>query len=157
MSLNFFLFFWFSINIISYFLRKIKSDRIDLAPPLGIEPRPTPSEGSRFRVSRANHYTTGEYSTRLIFFGPACLPFHHSPMGGEIGVEPISHKGTGFTVHLLLLKPFSFSINIITYFLWKIKFFLFFAVYFFFLLGNILFHDFTSVTTFTIFAKPTAI
>ena len=32
-----------------------------MAPPLGIEPRPTPSEGSRFRVSRANHYTTGEY------------------------------------------------------------------------------------------------
>lgn len=40
----------------------------NMAPPLGIEPRPTPSEGSRFRVSRANHYTTGEYLYFIPFF-----------------------------------------------------------------------------------------
>ena len=76
--------------------------------PLGIEPRPTPSEGSRFRVSRANHYTMGQYSTRLIFFGSSVFTFSPlSDMGGEIGVEPISHKGAGFTVHFIAVKVFS--------------------------------------------------
>ena len=56
------------INIVAkYFLINLLNTS-NMAPPLGIEPRPTPSEGSRFRVSRANHYTTGEYLYFIPFF-----------------------------------------------------------------------------------------
>ena len=49
--------------------------------------------------------------TRLYFFGFQCVyHFHHSPMGGELGFEPRSHKALDLHSIYLLLKSFSFTL-----------------------------------------------
>ena len=56
----------------------------------------------------------GRLETRLIFFCPLGLTTSLSPhmWWGERGFEPAQHLSDGFTVHILLLKSFSFTLHI---------------------------------------------